>query len=184
MINLNNKKNLLFCTLLSFSSVLFAAEGNVSSVNKKGIISIVINGEAAKEIDKTLQNVHRISQGMGTSQSVVAKGKQISCSIKASKTECSLTIDDNGTMNATLYSSTAASSGKASTQTVDGRLQISISGKSALVILNAMKNVTTTGTMTTKKESGDIRCLVVREFKSESGTCSFLVDSSGSAASK
>ncbi len=177
------KKSLLVCALLSIATVSMAGEGVVGVLNKKGILSVVISGEAALDIEKSLVNVHRVSQGMGATQSTIARGKQITCSKKSTKSECSLTIDDNGTINAATFAS-ESNAGKVTTQKIDGRVSISVSGKAALQMLNVMKNVQATGTMTTRKESGDIRCSVVREFKSENASCTFYIDSSGSAASK
>ena len=178
-----NKKSLLLLSLLSLTTVASASEGVVGTSNKKGLLSVVISGEVAHEINNRLEYVNRVYSGTGASQVIVSKGKQITCTKKTNQSQCSLTIDDKGTLNAAIVSS-ESNAGKVSATVVDGRLAVSVSGKAVVQILNTMKNVTTTGTMTTTKESGDIRCSMVREFKVENGTCRFFIDSSGSASSK
>jgi hypothetical protein len=165
-----------------------AADGEANSVSKKGIISFSVNGEAAKEIADSLTGAIRISKGTGVNRTLI-KGKHIFCHTQAligeaATTECSMNLDENGLINSSLFSSENNATGKVKTQKIGSKVQVSLIGSIAEQMLRGMKNVTEYGTMTTNKDSGDIKCSMVREFKIINARCTFFLDSNGSPSSK
>lgn len=163
----------------------YAGEGEVLSKNKKGIVHFSIIGQSARDIDKALTNAPRTPR-LGLSTSVV-KGKHVFCKTEensASDSYCNMTLDENGLINSNLFKQDGLSTGKVKTEKVGERVEVTITGEAAEQMLSGMRNVTAFGIINKKKDSGDIKCSVLKEVKFAIARCTFFLDSNGSPSSK